>query len=156
MQIAAILAVVFLVFAAIFWLLIRRVWRRYRLIAVLVPRAGDPQTFDYQMTEAIRNLNFREGAPEGTRRVFHAPNWMKWVVGLQDISVEQAGEAAVLVSGPGFWVSSIARNFAGVCVRPYEGRQPVWPLLRGCLRLMGGGLVALVLTGFAAYVFGVR
>jgi hypothetical protein len=156
MEVVAVFAFLLLVFAAIFWLLIRRVWLRYRVIALLVPRVGDPQTFNFKMTEAIRGLNFREDGQERERRVFRAPNWMKWVVGLQDISVEEAGGGAVLVTGPGFWVSSIGKSFTGVTMRQYQGSQPVWPLLKGCLRLMGGGVVALAATGFAVYVFGVR
>lgn len=156
MEVVAVLVFLFLVFAATFWLLIRRVWLRYRVIALLVPRVGDPQTFTCKMTEAIRGLNFREDGQARERRVFRAPNWMKWVVGLQDIAVEEVGGDAVLVTGPGFWVSSIGKSFAGVTMRPYQGRQPVWQLLKGCLRLMGGGVVALAATGFAAYVFGVR
>jgi hypothetical protein len=156
METAAVLSIFLLVFGAILFLQIRRAWLRYRVIAVLVPRVGDAQLFSYKITESIRNLRFREGEHSGRERLFRAPAWMKWAVGLQDISVAETSGEAVLVTGPGFWVSSVAGNFASVTRQPYQGRQPVWPLLKGILRLMGCGLVLLALCGLAAYLFAGR
>jgi hypothetical protein len=157
MEIAGVLAIFFLAFAGIMFLLIRRVWRRYRMIAVTVPCPGDFQAFSYKLTESIRSLNFREVAEAaGSGRVFRAPGWMKWTVGLQDISVEPAGSGAVVVTGPGFWVASIGRGFAGAAQQPYHGRQPVWPLLKGGLRLMGSVVLVVVASGVVAYLFAGR
>jgi hypothetical protein len=156
MTTAGALSIIFLFFAAVIFLLIRRVWLRYRLIAVMVPRAGDPQVFSYKLIETIRGLGFRETSLAGGSGVYQPPAWLKWSVGLQDISVAPAGGEAVLVTGPGFWVSSVGRRFPGATRQRYDGRQPVWPLIKACLRLVAALLVLTVAFVTAAYLSGVR
>jgi hypothetical protein len=156
METAGVLSILLIVFAAIVFLFIRLIWIRYRLIAVIVPQTGDIQAAGYKLVEAIRSLGFREGSHPGPARVYRAPAWMKWAVGLQDISVAPAGSEAVLVTGPGFWVSSVGRRFPGATRRPYDGHQPVWPLFKGCMRLAGMLLLLTVTSCVAAYVFTVR
>jgi hypothetical protein len=153
METIGILALAGLCFAAIVSVQIWIVWRRYRLIALMVPASGDPQVFSYKLSEAIRTRGFREAPEPGPAKVFRAPAWLKWVVGLHDISVQPAGEGAVLVTGPGFWVSSIAKSFTGVVRRPYKGRQPVWPLFKGLMRIGGILLVVTVAAILAAVMF---
>ena len=154
MEIAAALALMLLFFAAVFFVLIRRVWLRYRVIAIMVPFDSDAQACNFKLTEAIRSRGFREDPQQGQGRLFRPSALMRWMVGLQDISVEpSAGSGGVLVTGPAFWVLPIAKAFAGTSGRPYQGPQPVWPLLKACLRLMGVGVAVLAATGLAIYFF---
>src|SRR5258708_11876071 len=156
MQTAAILSIFVLFFAGLIWLLVRRVWKRFRMIAVAIPVGSDPQALRYKLTEEFRSFGYRAGEAAGPSVRFLAPAWQKWAVGLQDISVEPAGEGALLVTGPALSVSRIGRRFTGATVRPYNGRQPVWPLVRGCLRMFAILLALTVASMLAAYLSGVR
>jgi len=155
-EIVGVLAVFGLFFAGIVSLLIWFVWRRYRVIAVRLPVGGDLQAFHFKLTESIRSLGYRETTEAGPLRLFRAPAWQQWMVGLQDISLQPAGTDAVLMTGPSFNVSLIGRGYAGAVKQPYTGRQPVWPLCRGFMRLMGLGVGAFgaIFAGF--FLLGVR
>lgn len=153
MEVVGILLVFALIFGGILFLLIRRVWKRYRVIAIAIPAAGDPQVFRYKLTEAIRSLGFRQTAEAGIKAVFHAPAWQKWAVGLQDILVEP-WDNGVQVIGPAFNVALVGRSFAGVEMRPYQGPQPVWPLIKGSLRMMLALVLLFAATLLAAYLAG--
>jgi hypothetical protein len=154
MEVAGVLSIVGLCFAGVMFLLIRRVWLRYRVIAIAISSGSDPQAFSYKLTEAIRTLGYRETPESGSPGVFQGPAWMRWSTGLQNISVEPSEGGAVLVTGPAFWVSFVGRRFTGVTPRPYAGCQPVWPLLKGVLRLFGIGVATLFALGLALYLFG--
>lgn len=154
MEVAGFLLGFGLVFGAILSLGFWRVWRLYRVIAVVIPSGTDPQAFRYKLTEAIRSFRYRESVGTGPMATFRAPAWQKWAVGLQDISVEPAGAGAVLIAGPAFNVSRIARVFAGAAVRPYNGRQPFWPLVKGLMRIFAVLIVLLAASGLAAYLAG--
>jgi hypothetical protein len=156
MEMLAGIALFVLIFAAIIFLAVRRVWMRFRMIAVAIPEGSDPQAFRYKLTEAVRSFGYRAGAEAGPGARFRAPAWQKWAVGLQDISVEPAGSGAVLVTGPALSVSQIGRGFAGATAQPYNGRQPVWPLAKGIMRIFGIGIVLLAASFLAAYLSGVR
>src|SRR5580693_65280 len=135
MEILRTLALFGLIFAASVFLLVRRVWMRFRMIAVVIPAGSDPQALRYKFTEAFRSFGYRAEAEAGPGARFRAPAWMKWAVGLQDISVSPAVGEAILVTGPALYVSRIGKYFAGATRQPYEGRQPVWPLVKGFLRI---------------------
>jgi hypothetical protein len=156
MEIAGVLLIVALAFSAILFVEIRLVWRRYRVIAISLPVGSDSEAFSYKLTEAIRSLRFREGPQSGPVRVFQPPAWQQWAVGLQNICVEPAGSGMVLLTGPAFNVSLIGKAYPGGAMRPYAGPQPVWPLVRGMLRLMGAGLGVLATIGLALFLFGPR
>src|SRR5712692_10884027 len=100
METAVILLIFVLFFAGLISLLIRRVWRRFRMIAVAIPVGSDPQALRYKLTEAVRSYGYRAAAAAEPSVQFHAPAWQKWAVGLQDISVEPAGDTAILLTGP--------------------------------------------------------
>jgi hypothetical protein len=154
MEVVGALLLFALFFGGIMFFLVWRVWKRYRVIAIAIPAAGDPQAFRYKLTEAIRSLGFRQTAEAGLKAVFHAPAWQKWAVGLQDIFVEPSDNGSVQITGPAFNVGLVGRSFSGALVRPYKGPQPVWPLIKGSLRMM---LVILLMTAaslLAAYLFG--
>jgi hypothetical protein len=100
METAGILLVFGLVFATVMFLQIRRVWLRFRVIAIVVPSGGDLQASSFKLTEGFRGLGFREAPQSGSARVFRGPAWQKWAVGLQDISVEPAESGSFLITGP--------------------------------------------------------
>jgi hypothetical protein len=152
MDILGLLALFGVIFAAIISLPLWRAWMKLRMIAVAIPAGSDPQAVRYKLTEAIRSYGFREAASG----LFRAPAWQKWAVGLQDISLEQAGSGAVLVTGPARAVSRIGRIFAGVTAQPYNGRQPVWPLVKGCLRMFAILIVLFAASLLAVYLSGVQ
>jgi len=152
MDILVVLALFGLVFAAIFSLLVRRVWMRFRMIAIAVPAGSDPQAFHYKLTEAIRSFGYRPDPGAGPSAGFCSPGWQKWAVGLQDISVLPDVGGAVLITGPALNVSRIGKVFTGVTAQPYNGRQPVWPLIKGCIRIFAVLLVLLAACGLAAYL----
>jgi len=154
MEVVGVLSIMGLCFAGVMFLLVRRVWLRYRVIAIAVSSGSDPQAFSYKLTEAIRTLGYRETPESGSSRVFQGPAWIRWITGLQNISVEPAGGGAVLVTGPAFSVSFVGKRFTGVTPRRYAGRQPVWPLLKGLLRLFGIGVAVMLAIGLAFYLFG--
>jgi hypothetical protein len=156
MEILGVLALFGLIFAAIISLPIWRTWRKLRVIAVAIPAGSDPQAFRYKLTEAIRSFGYRAGAEAGPAAQFRAPAWQKWAIGLQDISVEPAGSGAVLVTGPARDVSRIGRAYAGASARPYSGRQPVWPLVKGCMKMFAILLVVTVGGIGAAVLFANR
>jgi hypothetical protein len=146
MEILGVLALFGLIFAAIISLPIWRIWRKLRVIAVAIPAGSDPQVLRYKLTEAIRSFGYRAGAEAGPAAQFRAPAWQKWAVGLQDISVEPSGGGAVLVTGPARDVSRIGRTFAGATAQTYNGRQPVWPLFKGFMKMFAVLLVVSVAT----------
>src|SRR5258708_28871102 len=113
MQTAAILSIFVLIFAGLIWLLIRRVWKRFRIIAVAIPVGSDPQALRYKLTEAVRSFGYRPDAAAEPGLRFLAPAWQKWASRLQDISVEPAGDGALLVTPPPLTVSRIVRRFSG-------------------------------------------
>lgn len=151
MEILIAVVVFAVMFGGIFALAIWIAWRKLRMIAVAIPADSDMQALRYKLTEMIRACGFRES----TGNVFRAPAWQRWAVGLQDISIEQADRGGVLVMGPARHVSQVGRIFAGATMRPYTGRQPVWPLVKGFLHLFGTGIVLTLLCIFAAYMAGV-
>jgi hypothetical protein len=153
MQIAAVLFIFALVFGLILFLKIRLVWRRYRLIAISLPVGSDFEAFSFKLTEAIRSLRYREGSQSGPVRVFQAPAWQRWAVGLQDICVEPVGSGMVLLTGPAFNVSLIGKSYQGATMRPYTGPQSVWPLVKGMMRLMGAGVGVLAAIGLSLFLF---
>jgi hypothetical protein len=152
MNVLGLLALFGVILAAIISVPIWRVWMKLRMIAVAIPAGSDPQALRYKLTETIRTYGFREA----TSGLFRAPAWQKWAVGLQDISLEQAGGGAVLVTGPARAVSRIGRIFVGATAQPYNGRQPVWPLVKGCLRMFVILIVLFAASLLAAYLSGVR
>lgn len=156
METLGIVAIFVLVFGAVLYFRIRRVWRMYRVIAITVSGGSDEEAFRYKLTESIRTLGFREVSQTGPVRSFRGPAWMRWCVGLQDISVEPAGSGAAVVTGPSFKVSVIGRLYPGAALRPYRGAQPVWPLCRGVLRLMAVGVGLLAASIVPFLLFGAR
>jgi hypothetical protein len=156
MEIVVFLFILMLVFAGLLYLPLRRAWVRLRMIAVAIPAGSDPQAFRYKITEAARSYGYRANAEEGPGVRFRAPAWQRWAVGLQDISVEPAGSGAVLVTGPARDVSRIGRAYAGASARPYSGRQPVWPLVKGCMKMFAILLVVTVGGIGAAVLFANR
>jgi len=156
MEIVGALAVFGLFFTAIASFLVWFVWRRYRVIALRLPAGTDLQAFHFNLTEAIRSLGYRETSEPGPRRLFRAPAWQQWTVGLQDITVEPAAGDAVLLTGPSFNVSLIGRGYKGCAKQPYTGRQPVWPLCRGFMRLTGLGLGTFGALFVGFLLFGAR
>jgi hypothetical protein len=154
MEIAGILLLFALIFGGILFIFIRRVWKSYRVIAIAIPTAGDPQAFRYRLTEAIRSLGFRQTTETGLKAAFHAPAWQKWAVGLQDILVEPSDSSGFQVTGPAFNVTLVGRSFSGIMVRPYSGPQPVWPLIKGTLRMMLAILILFAASLLAAYLLG--
>ncbi len=156
METIAILTMMVAGFAAVLFFKIRLVWRRYRVIAITLPVGSDPQAFNYRLTESIRRLRYREDAQPGAVRVFRAPAWQRWAVGLQDIAVEPAGSEMVLVTGPAFNVSLIRRSYPNAIERPYAGPQPVWPLFKGFMRIFGVGVASLAAIGLAVFLFAPR
>jgi hypothetical protein len=155
MEIAGALCVVALVFGLILFLKIRLIWRRFRVIAISLPVGSDSEAFSFKLTETIRSFRFREGTRSGPTRVFHAPAWQQWAVGLQDICVEPAGNE-ILLTGPAFNISLIGKSWQGATQRPYTGPQPVWPLVKGMMRLMGAGVGVLAGIGIALFLFAPR
>jgi hypothetical protein len=156
MELAGFLLAFALVFAAIMWFGIWRIWKLYRVITVAVPTGADAQAFRFKLTEAIRSLRYRPDTAPGPVAVFHAPAWQKWAVGLQDISVEPGDAGSVLVTGPAFNVSQAVGRFAGAAKKPYQGRQPVWPLVKGCMRIFATGIVLVTASILTAYLAGVQ
>jgi hypothetical protein len=154
MEVVGVLSLFALFFGGIMFFLIRRVWKRYCVIAIAIPTAGDPQAFRYKLTEAIRSLGFRRQTEAGLKAVFHAPAWQKWAVGLQDILVEPSDNGGAQVTGPAFNVAIVGRSFSGAVVRPYQGPQPVWPLIKGMLRMVLAALILFAASLLAAYLFG--
>ena len=139
------------VLALIVALLIRRVWMRFRVVAVAIP-GTDLQALRYKLAEYLRSNGFRPEPESVPTARYRAPAWMKWVVGLQDIRVEPTGNGGLLVTGPALQVSRIGRHWAGASRQQYQGPQPVWPLVKGCLRIFGIGVI-LVAGLIAALLF---
>jgi len=156
MKTAVGLLIMALVFGLVIYMLVRRVWRLYRVISVSIPVANDVEAFSYRLTETIRGLRYRENPPAGAVRTFRAPAWQQWAVGLQDIRLEPAGSGNVLLTGPAFNVSLIGRGYTGARMIPYAGPQPVWPLLKGMLKIMGVGVGFFAASGVALFLFGPR
>ena len=126
------------------------------MIAVAIPVGSDPQALRYKLTEAVRSFGYRAGEAAGPGVRFLAPAWQKWAVGLQDITVEPAGQGALRVTGPALSISRVGRGFAGATFQSYNGRQPVWPLVRGLMRLFAIGIVLFAVSILGAYLSGVR
>lgn len=154
MEIVGVLLIFLLVFAAILFVPLRIAWMRFRLIAVSIPAGSDPQAFRYKLIEAIRSFGYRAAVEAAASAQFSAPAWLKWAVGLQDISVSPAAGGVVLVTGPAMHVSPIGKTFAGAARQPYDGPQPVWPLVKGILKIFAIGLVVTGASIGAAVVFG--
>jgi hypothetical protein len=154
-EILGVLAVFGLFFAALCFGLLWLSWRRFRLIAVAIPAGSDTQALRFRLTEVIRSVGFGAGTRPGPSGTFRARPWLRWMVGLQDISVSEAGNGAIL-TGPALGVAHIGRVFAGATRQAYDGRQPVWPLAKGCLRMFASGIILLAACFLAAYLSGVR
>lgn len=127
-------------------------WRfrpRSRLITVMVPFGGDPQPVHDGLVAAIRAYSYRESA-EGGPDVFSPRPWERWLFGSADISITSG--ATLLVTYPAEFYGAIQRILPGATARPYAGREPVWPIVRGGLRLSAILVASILLLVAVIYV----
>jgi hypothetical protein len=127
-------------------------WRfrpRSRLITVVVPVGADPRPVRDCLVTAIRAYRYYESMERGPD-VFAPTPWVRWLFGSSDIAIAPAA-ATLLVTCPAEFYGAIRRIQPAASAGPYPGREPLWPVVRGGLRLSGLLTVGLLLVAVLAY-----
>jgi len=128
-------------------------WRfrpRWRLITVAVPVDSNPQPVRDRLYDAIRAYRYQESAA-GEPTVFTARPWTRWLFGAADISIAPVA-TALMVTCPAEFYGAIRRIVPNATARPYAGREPLWPVVRGGLRLSAILVACVLVLGVVAYV----